>query len=136
MLQRRHHPLGEMVRIGTHQRQLHPPPGHVQGITDALGRRPRQPTAYQLSGDGEHQPSRVLLAGIAGPSREVLHAAVLEVLETVEGETGVGDHTHKGGEETPVEGAGAAFLFEDCRGRVDDARVDVLACYLEEEGDE
>lgn len=131
VFERGHHPLGEMRRVGTHESQLHSSSGHVEGVADALGCRPRQAPADELGGDAEHQAPGVFLAGVAGEAREVFHAAVFEVFEAVEGEAGVGDHAHEGGEEAAVEGARAAFLFEDCGGGVDDAGVHVFAGYLE-----
>lgn len=131
MPQRRNHPLREVPRVRAHQRELHPPSRHIQRVTNALRRSARQTSTDQFRGNGKDQTSGVLLAGVAGPAGEVLHAAVLEVLEAVEGEAGVGYHAHEGGDEAAVEGARAALLAEYGGGGVDDARVDVLSCYLE-----
>lgn len=128
--QRGEHPRGEVVRIRVHHGELHAPPGDVQGVANALRHGAGDSAAHELGGNGEDEAAGVLVAGVAGEARQVLHAAELEVFEAVEGEAGVRHHAHEGGREAAVEGARPAFLLEDGGGGVCYAAVDMLACYL------
>lgn len=130
VFQRRHHPLRKMFRMRTHQRQLHPSSSHIQWIAYTLCHSTGQSATDQFCRYRKYQTACILFTRFTRPSWKVFHAEKFQIFETVEGETGVGNHTHEGGDKAAIEGASAALLFEDGGGGVYDACVDVLAGYL------